>query len=102
MSHYTLREIAEILGLDRVFLDELAREEIVSPDVEAADPGAPGALYSERMLERARIAHELVHELEVNLAGASVILRLREEMVVLRQSVRVLALEVERTRTRDA
>jgi hypothetical protein len=25
MSHYTLREIAEILGLDRVFLDELAR-----------------------------------------------------------------------------
>jgi hypothetical protein len=43
-----------------------------------------------------------VYELEVNLAGASVILRLREEMVVLRQRVRVLALEVERTRTRDA
>lgn len=102
MSRYTLREIAEILGLDLVFLDELAREEILAPDVEAADPDAPGARYSERMLERARIAHELVHELEVNLAGASVILRLREEMVVLRQSVRVLALEVERTRTRDA
>lgn len=102
MNDYTLREIAEILGLDLVFLDELAREEIVSPDVEAADPGGHGARYSERMLERARIAHELVHELEVNLAGASVILRLREEMVVLRQSVRVLALEVERTRTRDA
>ena len=102
MNRYTLREIADILGLDLVFLDELAREEIVAPDVEAADMGAPGACYSERMLERARIAHELVHELEVNLAGASVILRLREEMVVLRQSVRVLALEVERTRTRDA
>ncbi len=102
MSRYTLREIAEILGLDLVFLDELEREEILSPDVEAADPDALGARYSERMLERARIAHELVHELEVNLAGASVILRLREEMVVLRQSVRVLALEVERTRTRDA
>ena len=66
--------------------------------------GPPGLCKREpeRMLERARIAHELVHELEVNLAGASVILRLREEMVVLRQSVRVLALEVERTRTRDA
>jgi len=102
MSRYTLREIAEILGLDLVFLDELAREEILSPDVEAADPETPGARYSERMLERARIAHELVHDLEVNLAGASVILRLREEMVVLRQSVRVLALEVERTRSRDA
>jgi hypothetical protein len=102
MSHYTLREIAEILALDLVFLDELAREEIVTPDVEAADPTPSGARYSERMLERARIAHELVYELEVNLAGASVILRLREEMVVLRQRVRVLALEVERTRTRDA
>jgi hypothetical protein len=50
------------------------------------------------MLERARVAHELVHELDVNLAGASVIVRLREEMVVLRQRVHVLAREVERTR----
>jgi len=94
MSRYTLREIAEILGLDPEFLEELAREEILTPDV-------PEACYSERMLERARVCHELVHELEVNLAGASVIVRLREEVGVLHQHVRVLALEVERTRTRN-
>jgi len=94
MSRYTLREIAEILGLDPGFLEELAREEILTPDI-------PEAGYSERMLERARVCDELVHELEVNLAGASVIVRLREEVVVLHQHVRVLALEVERTRTRN-
>lgn len=92
MSVYTLRQIAEILGLDPEFLEQLAREEILLPDAEAD--------YSDRMLERARVAHELVHELEVNLAGASVIVRLREEMVVLRQRVHVLAREVERTRGR--
>ena len=92
MSVYTLRQIADILGLDPEFLDQLAREDILLPDAEAE------ACYSERMLERARVAHELVHELEVNLAGASVIVRLREEMVVLRQRVHVLAREVERTR----
>ena len=94
MSRYTLRQIAEILGLDPAFLEELAREEILTPDVPEAD-------YSDRMLERARVCHELVHELEVNLAGASVIVRMREEMVVLHQRVRVLALEVERTRGRS-
>jgi hypothetical protein len=94
MSRYTLRQIAYILGLDPGFLEELAREEILTPDVPDAD-------YSDRMLERARVCHELVHELDVNLAGASVIVRLREELVVLHQRVRVLALEVERTRTRS-
>ena len=94
MSRYTLHEIAEILRLDPGFLEDLAREEILTPDV-------PEASYSEQMLERARVCHELVHELEVNLAGAAVIVRLREEVVVLHQHVRVLALEVERTRTRN-
>ncbi len=96
MSVYTLRQIAEILGLDPEFLEQLAREEILFPE-----PGIGSEVeicYSDRMLERARVAHELVHELEVNLAGASVIVRLREEMVVLCQRVRVLAREVERTR----
>lgn len=92
MSVYTLRQIAEILGLDPEFLEQLAREEILQPDAESD--------YSDRMLERARVAHELVHELDVNLAGASVIVRLREEMVVLRQRVTILAREVERTRGR--
>jgi hypothetical protein len=96
MTFYTLRQIAEILGLDPEFVEQLEREEILLPEPEPEHEAA----YSERMLERARVAHELVHELEVNLAGASVIVRLREEMVVLRQRVHILAREVERTRGR--
>ena len=96
MSRYTLREIAEILHLRAEFLEALRREEIIAPDVVEPSAGEPG--YSERMLERARVAHELVDELDVNLAGASVIVRLREEMVVLRQRVLILAREVQRTR----
>ena len=94
MNRYTLREIAAILSLDPDFLEEMAHYEILTPDV-------PEAGYSERMLERARVCDELVRELEVNLAGAAVIVRLREEVVVLHQHVRVLAVEVERTRTRS-
>jgi hypothetical protein len=98
--NYTLREIAEILKLQSDFLDELAREDIIAPDV--GDAGSADPHYSERMLERARVAYELVHELDVNLAGASVIVRLREEMVWLCDRVGRLALEVERSRTRKS
>jgi hypothetical protein len=98
--NYTLREIAEILKLQSDFLDELAREDIIAPDV--GDPASTDPHYSERMLERARVAYELVHELDVNLAGASVIVRLREEMVWLCDRVGRLALEVERSRARKS
>ena len=37
------------------------------------------------MLERARVAQNLVRGLEVNLPGVAVIVRLREEMVGLRR-----------------
>jgi hypothetical protein len=94
MTVYTLREICQILEIDESFGFELERESII-----AADEPAGGAVrYSARMLERARVAYHLVHDLDVNLAGAAVIVRLREEMVVLQRSVRDLAAELERRR----
>jgi hypothetical protein len=42
------------------------------------------------------VAYHLVHDLDVNLPGAAVIVRLREEMVGLQRSVRELAAELER------
>jgi hypothetical protein len=44
------------------------------------------------------VARELVQELEVNVAGAAVIVRLREELVALRRAACRLAIELERTR----
>jgi chaperone modulatory protein CbpM len=89
---YTLGEICEILELDAGFAGELVRESILVAD---APPEAPER-YSVRMLERARVARELVRELEVNLPGAAVIVRMREEVAVLRRSVCELARELER------
>ncbi|HEY8494332.1 MAG TPA: chaperone modulator CbpM [Myxococcota bacterium] len=92
MTTYTLRQICELLDLDEGFAAELVREAVLVADAPEAER------YSERMLERARVARELVQELEVNLAGAAVIVRLREELVDLRRIACALARELERAR----
>ena len=94
MTAYTLREICQILEIDEDFGFELEREAIISVDEPADAPGR----YSALMLERARVAYHLVHDLDVNLPGAAVIVRLREEMMGLQRSVRELAAELERKR----
>lgn len=74
MSSYSRREILTLFDIDDEFLITLEREEIVHAD--AATTGS----FSEQMLERVRVAHNLVHELEVNLAGVAIILHMREQM----------------------
>lgn len=92
MSSYTLREICQLLELDEVLAAELVREAVLVADLPERER------FSPRMLERARIARELVEELEVNVAGAAVIVRLREELVEWRRVAAELARELERTR----
>jgi hypothetical protein len=99
MRRYSLHEICEIVGIDEDFASALVRESILVADVSGSEGGEGGAgTYSAVMLERARVARELVDELEVNLPGAAVIVRLREEMVELRRGLGVLARELERLR----
>jgi hypothetical protein len=90
MSGYTLREICEIVGIEEGFALELVRESVLVADAAEAAP------YSARMLERARVARELVQELEVNLAGAAVIVRLGD----LRRYADAMMRELERARSR--
>jgi hypothetical protein len=89
---YTREQILELVGIDTVFFVALEREEIVRGD--APEEGG----YSERMLERARVAHELVHELDVNVEGAAIIVRMREDVAALRRDLATLAEEVRRLR----
>ncbi len=89
MRYYSRQEVIEILGVEEGFLVELEREEIFFCD----DPERAGR-YSEQMLERARVADNLIHELEVNLAGAAVIVRMREHLAELRHHVEELAAEL--------
>jgi hypothetical protein len=94
VTSYTLRQICELLELDEDLAGELVREAVLVAD--APERG----LFSPIMLERARVARELVQELEVNVAGAAVIVRLREELVDLRRATSQLARELERVRGR--
>lgn len=92
MTSYTLRQICELLELDEELAGELVREAVLVADT------AGGTGFSALMVERARVARELVQELEVNVAGAAVIVRMREELVDLRRAAGVLARELERAR----
>jgi hypothetical protein len=94
VKFYTREQMIEIVGIDGGFLVALEREEIVHHDA----PDAGG--YSELMLERARVAHELVHELDVNVEGAAIIVRMREELGSLRRDLEGLAQELQRLRGR--
>ncbi len=83
MTFYSRRQVAELLEIEDEFLTSLEQEEIVQIDAPASSEGD----FSERMLERVRVADSLVRDLEVNLPGVAIILRLREEMAELRHAL---------------
>ena len=64
-----------------------SREEILQVD----GPDEVDSRYSERMLERVRVAYTLIHDLDVNLEGAAIIVRLREEIADLQGQLGELA-----------
>jgi hypothetical protein len=70
----------------------LEHEEIICCDAPA---GADGE-FSEQMLERVRVADTLLNELDVNLPGAAIIIRMREDMTRMRSEVATLRREIER------
>jgi hypothetical protein len=76
MNYYTRRQVVEFLQVGEDFLLALEEEQIVTRDA----PEDVAEEYSEVMLERARGAANLVEELDVNLPGVAVIVRMREEM----------------------
>ncbi len=81
MTSFERGEVIRLLNVDDAFLETLEHESIVHVDVE-------GHRFSARMLERVRVAHSLIFELEVNLSGVAVILRMREELGGVRGTLR--------------
>ena len=73
MASFERSEIVRLLEVEDAFVESLERESIIHLDVEQHR-------FSERMVERIRVAHSLIFELDVNLSGVAVILRLREEL----------------------
>ena len=90
--YYTRVQILELLGIDADFLVALEREAVVTADAPRAEAGE----YSARMLERVRVADNLVHDLDVNLAGVCIIVRMRERLVGQRRDLEHVLMEAAR------
>lgn len=85
MSSYSRKELITLLEVDDELVARLEQEEVVVAD-------APADLYSQVMLERVRVASILLRDLGVNIEGAAIIVRMREEIADLhRELARLLA-----------
>jgi MerR family transcriptional regulator/heat shock protein HspR len=91
-GHVLISVAARILGVHAQTLRYYERVGLISP---ARGPGSI-RLYSVRDIERLRQVQRLMDDLGVNLAGAEVILHMRELMREMEREIDVLRTEVER------
>jgi MerR family transcriptional regulator/heat shock protein HspR len=79
---WTITEVSEVFEVEERFLIELEDEEIIC-SVCNGDP--PTKLYTSSELEKLRLVKILTEDMGVNLAGAEVILRMRQGMIEMRR-----------------
>jgi MerR family transcriptional regulator/heat shock protein HspR len=83
---YTISVVAQMVGLHEQSLRMYERKGLIRP--QRSDGNI--RLFSDADVERVRCIKRLVDDLGVNLAGAEVILHMREQMDLLRQEVEQL------------
>lgn len=83
MKYFTRTQLVEYLQIGDDVLLALEEQEIVVRDA----PRDMSQDFSEVMFERARVAVNLIEELDVNLPGVAVILRMREDMASQRRAI---------------
>jgi MerR family transcriptional regulator/heat shock protein HspR len=79
---WTVTEVVEIFQVDERFIDELEKEEIICP---VCKEQPPAKLFSSADLEKLRLAKVLIEEMDVNLPGVDIILRMRQSMFEMRR-----------------
>ena len=95
MKYLRLSEIALHYGIGSSDLEVLAREELI--EIKRTLDEEP--VVSHEDVDKARLALLLMRELDVNLAGAEVIVHMREEMVAMqRQFGKILETLIEEIR----
>lgn len=80
---YTISVVAEIVGLHEQSLRMYERRGLIRPQRSEGNI----RLFSDEDVERVRTIQRLVNDLGVNLAGAEVILHMREQLEALRQEL---------------
>ncbi len=75
-------EITKIFNIDEEFIVELEREEIISPVYKKKKTEKTISLKD---MERLRMAKILMHEMDVNIPGVEVILKMHQNMIDMRK-----------------
>lgn len=75
-----ISEVIEICGVDEEFVLRLEQESLIRPVVRQKRK-----LYSLDQVDRVRVAHLLIEEMGVNMAGAEVALHMREQMIAMQR-----------------
>ena len=83
---YTISIVADIVGLHEQSLRMYERRGLIRPQRSEGNI----RLFSDEDVERVRTIKRLVDDLGVNLAGAEVILHMREQMDAMRQELEQL------------
>ncbi len=97
-NYYYRQQIIEIFELDERFLDALEAEDLVHP---VQEESTRERVFPLDQVERIRIIHNLVNDLEVNLAGVEVIMEMRENLIRMqRQFDQILETLVKELKTR--
>ena len=79
---WTVKEVVEIFEVDEHFLQELEGEDILCP---LCRDKPSFKVFSTSEHEKIRLAKLLVEEMEVNVAGVEIILRMRQTMFEMRK-----------------
>jgi MerR family transcriptional regulator, heat shock protein HspR len=80
--YYYKKQVIEFFSFDEAFLETLEAEELVrSVEVESCEE----RVFPADQVERLRIIHNLVEELDVNLPGVEVILSMRDNMILMQE-----------------
>ncbi|HEU20287.1 MAG TPA: hypothetical protein ENO00_13085 [Deltaproteobacteria bacterium] len=79
---WTIIDITEVFHVDEQFIIDLEEEEIICA---ACQEGVREKRYSPEEVEKLRLAKILVEEMDVNLPGVDIILRMRRDMLEMRK-----------------
>ena len=81
-EYWTVSEVIEIFQMDENTISYLEEEEIVCPECFDAHPFKR---FSAVELDKLRLVKVLMEDMDVNLPGVEVILRMRQSMIQMRQ-----------------
>jgi MerR family transcriptional regulator, heat shock protein HspR len=97
-KYWTVMEIREDLQVSEELLVTLEQEEIICPELNEC--GSPKH-FSCNELEKLRLARMLIEDMDVNIPGVEIILRMRQDMIHMRRQfdeiLEDIAMEIKKT-----